>query len=495
MKRTWVKWTVFPLAGALGCASHKAETRPAPVEAQAPAPPVAPDEPFRAQQPAPLDMPVHFEAPKAEKRTLKNGMVVWVHENHGLPLVAVDLVIKSGVKDEPEKLPGLSDFVARMLTEGTKSRSATELAKQLEDLAVHLHAGAGPESVSVHLNSLVETLPQALDLFADVVQHPAFRSEDLERVRGLKLTELQQKRAVPQAVAADELAALLYGEKHPWGKPSGGTDASVKAVTGKDLEKFHRAYFRPNNAQITVAGDVTPDQVTELLEKHFQDFKSAPVPKAKLPALPSLSAPRAMLVDRPGLTQSQVWMGTRLFGADNPDAIPLLVANNAVGGLFTSRLNMDLREGRGISYGVRSRVSLNHDLGSFSASGGMHADKTVEAVEAMKKDIGAFHEVNDEELRSAKDAIIRSLPSLLETNDAVAGALNSLTIKGLPRDYYETLPAKVEAVTAADVKRVVAKHLTPVQWQTVVVGPASMSEDGLKKLEVGKLKVTSEGRE
>jgi zinc protease len=348
-----------------------------------------------------------------------------------------------------------------------------DIAKQLEDLAAELSASSGLEATRVHLNCLSETLPEAIEVFSDVILHPAFQPEDLERVRGLKLTELQEKLAYPPAVASDELSRLLYGEKHPWGKPAGGTPASVKSITAKDLSALHAATFHPNNAQLTVSGDVTTDALLPLLTELFEGWEAKDVKAPRLPSFPKLKAGRRELVDRPMATQSQVWMGTRLFPAASPDAIPVMVANNALGGLFTSRLNMNLREDKNLSYGVKSQVALNSDSGALLAAGGMYADKTEEAAKEMKKELTGFDAVTDEELANGKTAIIRSLPSVLETNDAIASAFNSLTVKGLPLDYYETLSQRVSDVTKDDVGRVAQKYLAAAPWQVVVVGPAA----------------------
>jgi zinc protease len=461
----------------------------APVE---PAAPLMPEEAFRDSPPTGLASQPHFLAPKPVLRKLKNGARVLVVENHSVPIVAVDLRFLHGVDADPHDKPGLAGFVADMVDEGTLSRPAEKLAIEIEDLAARISAGAGLETSTVHLNSLVETLPQALELFADIVQHPAFRKDDVERVRVLRLTSLAQKKASVGAIAGDEAARLLYGENHPWGQPSGGTPQSVASITPEDLIAFHKAWWVPNDAVISVSGDVKPDQIVKLLNEKFAGWKPHPVQKLHLPKLPSLGPRSIDAIEKANATQSQVLVLGRLFPSSQlADAIPLRVANLTLGGLFSSRLNMNLREKHGYSYGVSSGLSLMRSTGSFTASGSIIAKNTVDAVTEYEKELNTFADgkVSDAELAAAKEALSRSLPSALETNDAVAGAMANLVSLGLPLDYYQTLPGKVAKVSLADVKRVVTKWIIPTKWPVLIVGPVGQSKDALQKLDLGPVRL------
>lgn len=458
----------------------------------APPPPSTPDAEFRAKKPEPLAVQPRFEAPVPVEKKLKNGARVLIAENHQLPLVAIDVVILAGVNAEPLAQPGLAGFVADMLDEGTKARTATQLAEETENLAAQISASAGFESSRVHLNCLAETLPKALDLLADLVQNPAFRAEDLERVRGLELTSLAQKKASPVAIATDEINRQLYSEKNPWGQPAGGTPETLKAITAADLTKFHSTWYRPNNAVISVSGDVKVAEITKLLEERFKGWAAKRVPKITRAPLPELKTRTLTALDKPGMTQSQVWLAGRLFPAKDADAVPMRVANLIVGGLFTSRLNMNLREKHGYSYGVRSNASLSKDVGAFTAGGGIVAKNTVDSVTEFENEVGAFAktgEVSDDELAQAKEAYTRALPSLLETNDSVSGAFGNVAVLGLPLDYYKKLPAQIAKVGKADVARVSKKWLKPEAWPVVIVGPVSAMQEGLDKLGLGKVTV------
>jgi zinc protease len=461
------------------------------VSSAAAAAPLMPEETFRAEQPRPLSVQPHFEAPVPVQRKLKNGARVLIVENHQIPLVAIEVRLLHGVDADPRDKPGLAEFVADAVDEGTKARSAEKLAEEIEDLAAHLSAGAGLETATVHLNCLTETLPKALDLLADVVQNPAFRKEDVERVRVLKLTQLEQKKASIGALAGDEAARILYGDQHPWGQPSGGTPQAVGAISPEDLARFHSAWWVPGDAIISISGDVKAAEIVQLLDEKFAGWKAKKVPRLSLPPLPRLSRRMIDALDKPSATQSQVWVVGRLFKATDPDGIPLRVANHVLGGLFTSRLNMNLREKHGYSYGVRSGVSLLRSTGTFTASGGIVAKNTVEAVAEYENELQRFSggTVTPAELAAAKEALVRGLPANLETNDAVSSAMANLVSLGLPLDYYRTYAARVGRVSRADVKRVATRWIKPARWPVVIVGPVAQSKEALEKLNLGPVSI------
>ncbi|HEY6907890.1 MAG TPA: pitrilysin family protein [Myxococcales bacterium] len=472
-------------------ASATAQVQPG-TGSQAPEAPLMPDAPFRAQLPPPLPVQPHFEPPVPVQRKLANGARVLIVENHSVPLVAVDVRFLHGVDADPKDKPGLAEFVADTVDEGTKSRPAAKLAEEIEDLAASLGASASLESTGVHLNCLAETLPQALDLLADVVQNPAFRPEDVERVRLLKLTALEQKKANTGALAADEAARILYGPSHPWGQPAGGTPEAVAAITPQDLAAFHDTWWVPNDAIISVSGDVKPGRMVQLLESAFASWKRRPLPRLALPPFPALSRRSIDVREKGGTTQSQVWVVGRMFKATSPDAIPMRVANLTLGGLFTSRLNLNLREKHGYSYGVFSSLSLLRDSGTFSARGGIVAKNTVDAVKEYENELKTFSsgKVSDAELAAAKEALVRGLPAALETNDAVSGAMANLVSLRLPLDYYRTFPARVGKVTQKDVQRVVTRWIKPDRWPVIIVGPVGQSKDALEKLNLGPVSVS-----
>src|SRR5258707_12821607 len=482
---------------ATACSSHRPETRPGTpaqsseqVSVATPAPPVTRDDSFRDQRPTALERIGPFMAPAPSQRRLTNGVPVLVVENHQVAMVAIEVMIKTGTNAEPIAKAGLSTLVASTLVEGTQGRTALQFAEEFENLAAELSARSEQSSTRIHLHCLSETLDAALDLLADALQHPAFRTQDVERMRGLQLTRLRHKRSTPDALARDEMNRLLYGPKHPGGQPVGGTETSVKALTRRDLVSFFEAWYRPNNAVISVAGDVT-DSVVQVLSEKLAKWKPKRLRTLRLPPLPKLASRTINMLDVPGATQSQIWVGGRLFPADHPDALALQVGNLILGGLFTSRLNHNLREEKGYSYGVFSATALGPTTGTLIAQGGVISKNTVEALVEYEKELVRFStgELSDEELAQAKAALIGRLPSRLETNDAVAEAMSSLVLTRLPLDYFQTLASRTSKLTKEEVARAARKYVAPKQWPVVVVGPIRSEQDRIRKLGMGPVEL------
>lgn len=454
--------------------------------------PGAPDAEFRAAQPPPAVGNATFNAPVPTERKLKNGARLLVVENHAVPLVAIDIAIPVGADVEPLDKTGLADFTATMLKEGTLKRSSLQLAETIDDLALNLGSSAGTQTLHLTLNSLSETLPQALELAAEVLMQPSFKPDDVERVRNVLLTGLLQKKASPGAVASDQAFRLFFGPKHPLGQPRGGTPDTLKAITVADLKKFHETWYRPNGAIIGVSGDISANDVQALLETRLAAWKPKVTSKPQLPAVPAL-ARQIVLVDKPSASQSQVWVMGRLFAAKDPDAVAVAVANNVVGGLFGSRMNINLRETKSWSYGVRSNLNLLRNDGFFLTAGGIQAPFTADALGEYYKELETFStgELRDGELDRAKEAMIRSLPSALETNGAVAGSITALALNGLPLDYYQTLPARVAKIDAKEVARVAKKYFVVAKMPAVVVGPKALSEEKLTAMKVGNVSTSN----
>jgi len=465
---------------ALGCASSKPAQPPV-----AAAPPPPPDA-WRDTQPAPLAAVPPFRAPVPVQRSLPNRLTVLLRENHAVPVIVVQLAIRTGVDGDPPDRAGLADFVAATLDEGTRSRTSQQLAEQLEDLAASLSVSPTLDGIRLHLNCLTDTLEPALDLLADVALNPAFRPGDVERVRGITLTGLEQRRGNPGALASDEVARLLYGAKHPWGQPAGGTVESVKAIRRQDLLRFHDTYFRPNNALLSISGDFQADKILPLLAERFGAWRPKSVPPSRLPPFPKEGARTVVTVDMPDSTQSQLALATRTISATNPDALALSTANVALGGLFTSRLNQQLREVRGWSYAMFSSVGFNKRTGVFQVRGSVVAQHTVDSLKDVEAEMKRYAtgDITQDELQHAKEGILQSLPQALETNDAVAGTFVTLSNQGRPLDWYATLPKRLDALDRNDIARVSRTYLDPAKVPVVVVGPKK-DQEGLAELHLG----------
>ena len=459
--------------------------------AKQPQPSLMPDEAFRAGRPGALERPAKFDAPVPAQRKLKNGTRVLVATNHATPLVAVDVRFLHGTDTNPAGKPGLAEFAVDAAQEATRKRPARKLARDIEDLAARLATGTAQESSWVRLNCLTETLPKALELLGEVVVQPAFAAADVERIRALRLAALEQKKATIALLARDEANRILYGAAHPWGQPEGGTTESVQAITTKDLLAWHDAWWVPGNAVIGVAGDIEPDEAVRLLDTAFAGWKAKAPPRLSLPAVKAPDQRFVSGLERPGATQSQVWVVGPLFAAREADAIPLRVANYALGGLFTSRLNLNLREKHGYSYGVFSNVQLGRSTGAFFARGGIVAKSTAPAIAEYEKELEQFAtgDLSEVEFSRSRDMFVRGLPALLETDDAVSQAITNLVSLGLPLDYYRTLPEKAQALTREEVAAAVKKWMHPERWPVVVVGAVDANKEAIEKLQAGRVEV------
>lgn len=455
---------------------------PQPAAGPQPAPAPALD---RATPPSPGPDP-DVELPAVDRRTLSNGLEVWVAPRTDLPLVTLRAVVNAGSAAEPAGDAGLASLTAAMLDEGTRTRSALEIADALDHLGATFGAGAGYDAASAQLSTLKRHLPAALEVFAEVLVQPTFPERELERVRRERLTEIVQGQDRPTAVASEQAALRLYGPDHPYGRPLEGTVASVGGITAQELRDFHRAYYRPNNTTLLVVGDVSTDEVIGLLERALGAWERGEAPAARYPPLPEpLEATRVYLIDRPGAAQSEIRVGHVGVARDTPDYFPLLVLNTTLGGQFSSRVNMNLREDKGYTYGARTSFAMRRAPGPFLASAGVQTETTRESVIEFMRELEEIREarpVTREELEFAKTSLIRAEPRQVETHAQLLGRLEDLVVFDLPPDYFDTYAERIAAVSREDVARVAAEHLHPDRFAIVVVGDRSRVEEGLREL-------------
>ncbi|MQA91263.1 MAG: insulinase family protein [Gemmatimonas sp.] len=465
--------TVLVVGALVGCA-----TVATPANAQS-------DAIDRTVMPAAQEAP-EVDFPNIERRTLSNGLNVWIVERSGIPLVTVRLVLDAGAITDPGPLTGRASLTAEMLTEGTSNRSATQIADEVEFLAANLNAGAGRETAAVTLGTLSRNLEPALDLFADVIRNPAFAQEDWDRVQDQRLVSLLQSLDQPTVLAGQEFSRTVYGDEHPYGRRVEGTPETVERITSDDLRAFHAEYYRPEDGNLTVVGDVEADRVVGLLEEAFGGWQGAPPGRAAPPSAPA-AQPRTQifLLDKPGAAQSEVRIGHVGVDRANEDYFPLQVLNALLGGQFTSRINLNLREDKGYTYGASSAFQMGRIAGPFVASGGVQTAVTKESIlEFMREleEIQTSRPATDEEVEFARTSIIRQEPLTLETNAQIAGRLQELIVYGLPLDYFDEYTERFAEVTTADVNRVAREYLRPDAFAIVVVGDRSVIEEGLRTL-------------
>ena len=445
--------------------------------------------PDRAKPPATGPAPA-LKLPTIVKRQLANGLPVWVVELHEVPVVQVNLLVRAGTANDPPGKYGVASLATAMLTEGAGSRSALEIADAVDFLGADLDASSGIDSSAVRLHVPVARLAEALPIMADVALRPTFPADELERQRQQRLTNLLQARDDPPTIASLAFSRVLYGPEHRFGTATMGTTATIKGFTPADLTSFYRGAFRPENATLIAVGDMTPDRVLPLLEKSFGAW-TAPASSAAavtMPAAPQPARRQIYLVDKPGAPQSQIRIGTIGVARSTPDFFPIQVMNTILGGAFSSRLNLNLREKRGYTYGASSGFDMRLTPGPFSALAGVQTDKTAESLTEFFNELNAMLKpVPADELARAKNYIALRFPSSFETTGDIARRLEDAVVYRLPDDYYSRYVQNIEAITAADVQRIAQKYIQPERLAVIVVGDRKTIETGIRALNLGTI--------
>jgi len=424
--------------------------------------------------------------------TLANGAQLVVSQKHNLPLVAVAIRFVGGQANfEPADKVGVANFTAQMLSEGTTTKTADQLSEAQQMLGTQIFSGVGEEDGTIGFTSLTSSFEPALALAADMLLHSTFPEEALERIRGRTLVGLQQARDRPNSIAANVFAKVLYGDAHPYGRVM--TEASVHAIMRDDIVAFHDAYYQPGRAVITVTGDVEPAAVKAALEQAFAAWPAGGArPAWQYPPVPAPKPTTIYLVDKPHSAQSVFAIGLPGPARDTPDYYALDVMNTLLGGLFQSRLNHNIREVKGYSYGVRSRFAFGHGPGAFQAGGGIVTGKTDSAlIEFMKEFRGVEGAVpfTDDEMQQGKQALIQSLPRRFASVNGISAAIADIYTGGLPQSYYQDFPAKINAVTREDMVRVAKQYIDLGHLNIVIVGDRAVVEGPLTATGIAPIKL------
>jgi zinc protease len=445
------------------------------------------DAPWRAEAPKPG--PEHaLNLPVPDIFKLSDGLTVYYHYRPGLPVVAAHLVFNSGSGANPVDKPGLASFTANMLQQGTQTRNAMQIADEAALLGTAVSSGATMDASSVGASSLTKNFPGVLDLISDIVLHPAFPPEEVERRRASRLAAFTDERSDPETLLARTGVSALFGPHNPFGYDNSGTEPSVKAMTREDMMNFWKMHYVPNNAALVVAGNIPVDELKSLAESKFAAWMAANVATPQIGAAETTKA-KIVIVDRPGAQQTMVRLLQLGVDRATPDYPTLEVMNSELGGLFSSRINLNLREEHGYTYGASSFFVYRRSLGYFGAGGGIRTDATAPAVTEMLKEIHRMMDtpMKPDELSLAKDSQSRSLPGIFETDSGEAGALSELFEYNLARDYFSNLPERLNAVTAEDAESVAKKYLHPDQLILVCVGDRAKIEPELVKLDLGAI--------
>jgi len=447
---------------------------PPPLVITAPPPPlVTPDAPFRQQPPAP-DGKVQFVAPKIVETKLKNGLRVLISERHDLPIVSARLVISFGAGDVSDARPGSMSFMGVMLEQGTKKRDALKLSDDFEAIGAGHGAWVDWDSAGVSLRVLTDKLDAGLELMADVALTPTFPQGEIDRLQTRRITAIQAEKSNPGAVAQNAVSAALFGRSHPYGHSLSGEEADAKKLTRAEIVRAYDRVFNPQSAAIVVAGDVTQASLLPKLEKAFGGWTAKPgALTRRAPKAPAKAATdkRIVFSDRPG-AQAQIQLVRTGVPYAVKDRDAYIIANAILGGMFSSRVNMNLREKNGYTYGARSYFSMRHGAGPFLVGAAVHADKTAAAIKEVLSELDGLRRdgPTEEELALAKESIRLAMPGRFEGVSDVAAAMSDLVVYDLPLDEYEKRPARVDAVTADDVKRVAKEYFGSDAMTIVVVG-------------------------
>lgn len=427
----------------------------------------------------PPGKPPGLRVPVWTKSRLVNGADLIVSERHDLPLVSFTITFVGGANQyEPADRRGLASLVAVMMSEGTATRSGDALSNALQLLGTRVDVNVGAESGSIGFVSTTGKLGGTLEIMTDILLNATFPSEALERLRASTLVALTQAKDQPNTIASNVFARTLYGDTHPYGQRA--TESAIKAISRDDVVNFHRTYFQPGRAIVTVVGDVDRRAIGETIERALAAWR----PGGGRPAFdyPGPPLPRPMsiyLVDKPGAAQSVVALGNPGPPRSTRDYYALQVMNVILGGQFQSRLNFNIREQKGYSYGVRSSFAYGKGPGAFRTGGDIVTAKTDAAlIEFMNelRGIQGSRPVTDEELQTAKDALIQRLPATFGSVGGISSALTTLLLEGLPDDYYENYQKAIAAVTKEDVVRVARRHIDLDHLNIIIVGDRAMIE-------------------
>jgi zinc protease len=426
--------------------------------------------------------------PEAQRFELDNGLPVYLVESHGLPLTVASLVARWGGAADPSGLPGLAEFTADMLDEGTQTRDALGIAREIESLGASLSTGAGGDGSWVSVGALAPQMSKAMAVMSDVVRAPAFPPAELDRVRGESLVALQQQQDDPTGIASIVTSRELYGSDHPRGHTAGELGAGLTAISREDLQRFHQAAFTPRTCALILVGDLTAEQAHALATEHFGSWRGTgtdPQP----PGPPSPAPERAFVVDRPGSAQTTLVLAQPGISVTDPDHTKLMVMNEVLGGGGSGRLFRNLRERHGYTYGAYSSVDADRDVGLITLQASVTTESTGASIREMLNEVTALRDapVSAEELQLAKDSLSLSLPARFATIGATAAQVSELYLADLPPNYYRKLPAALTEIDADDIQAAARAHLRPEEMKVIAVGDRAQIDTQLAELQRGPI--------
>jgi len=433
----------------------------------------------RSHQPEPGPLP-KISFPPFEGGTLSNGLDVWTVQNHEQPIVSLSLYVRAGSSLDPKLQEGLASSVSDLLTKGTSRRTATEIAEAIDFVGGSLSASASWDALTINVNVLTKYLDVALDLLGDILQRSTYPDEEIDRMRLQRLAGLKQAKADAGFLADLVFSKLVY-PSHPYGQQSMGTEDSIQKINRDDIVGFANDYIKPGNSFLVAAGDIKPDAFRLLLEKETSSWKGNGRERVPLYNEGRIPGRHVGLVNREGAVQSAIRVGHVGIQRNSDDYIPLAAMNMLLGGYFNSRINLNLREKNGYTYGARSHFDTRMAAGPFLVSTEVRTEVTTRAIEEIISEITrlSVEPVAEEELKMAKDYMIGSFPLQIETPQQVAGRVAMVVLYGLDGDYWDTYRQKLSALTSVDLYRVAERYLHPSDLAIVASGNVEALEAGM----------------
>lgn len=434
-----------------------------------------------------------FAFPAVDRRALSTGLDLRVARVSRLPVVSVNLFVRAGEAALGDGAAGLAVLAGDALEGGTRRRSGTDLAEALERIGARLGVATGWEGTSVSLSCLAERLEAGMRLLAEAVLEPDFPEAEVARARDQQVAEIRQRLKDPGSLASDEAARRIFAPGVPYARRQEGTLATVGALGRDHLRGFAEAWFRPGRGALVVAGDVDGGEMEEMASACFGAWTGAPPAGDAFEVEPRTRERRIWVVDRPGSVQSEIRVAHVGAARSDPDAFPLSVLNTLLGGAFTSRLNLNLRERNGFTYGVRSRFSMRARPGSFQVQTAVGTDVTAPAVREVLAELVGLVEGGPtvEEVEASRDYIAGVFPLRLESVAQVAGRITEQVIYGLEDDYHATYRDRIRSVTVESAWEAGRRHVRPAEAQIVVVGDASAVATALEGLSLGPVEVVA----
>ncbi|HYO56408.1 pitrilysin family protein [Archangium sp.] len=485
MRRLFVAVSILALAAACKTAPEPApEAPPAP---ETPAPPENP-EAFRQQPPKPGEPP-ELVLPKFEQAKLDNGLTVLVSTRKELPLVYAGVAFAAGGSQDPKGKWGLADITYKMLLEGAAGKDTTALDQAFQDLGVSPSVSVNPDGASIGARVLERNTDTVLALLAGVVRGPNLAQKDFERRKKLQLAELVRAMGSPGFLAQQAYLDAVFGPEHPYGHPVSGLPATVDTVTLKDVKSFYQKNVGPRTAALVMTGDITLDEAVALARKYFGDWKGSATPPTVPPTPATLPRQQVVFVPKPGLDQTMIVVGRPGIAVGHPEEYALELATTVFGGFFGSRLNMNLREDKGYSYGAGASADARLGVGPLTASSAVRADVTGPALTEFFREMKGIEErpITEKELAAAREGLIRAIPGEFESVEGLGASAAQLFFKRRPLDEYARTVTGLEKATPAEVQRVAETYLGPAAMQVVLVGDPEIIQQQVGPLELGKL--------